>query len=111
MSVDTVPVGFVVLPLTLVFVPGNVPKSAFAMSLVESPFTAVLGSVSPSLLALTVPHVTFPLANVFSAVLKDILGTFLDAGHVVVIHRTCVVLEHVHVPVSHLNLFLLHMCW
>ena len=87
--VDTAAVGFVVSPISIIDVAVNMNKTAFSMSTILSPLTAVLGPIIPRLLAEAVSETAFPLTGVYCtrfecigrALLSLLVGTIQVLGN------------------------------
>ena len=71
MDVNTIAVGFIIVPLTLEHIAVNMPELALAASFIESPVPLVPSSIRPDLDAIAMLHISKPLALVHSPVLKD----------------------------------------
>ncbi len=71
MDIDTIAVGFVIVPLALEDVAVNVPELALAAGLVEPPIPLIPGTIRPDLDTIAMLHVAQPLPLVDSSVLED----------------------------------------
>jgi len=72
MLINATAVRFVVGPVAIVYIAVDVDKTAFSMSTIFPPFTAVLGSIIPSLLTKAITETTFPLARVNGTSLESV---------------------------------------
>ena len=77
MSVDSVAVGLIILPLSVKDVTVDVPELSFTMRFVVLPLTFVASSIRPNLDTPPMPHGPSPLALVDCPVLKPVLITKL----------------------------------
>ena len=77
MSIRPKPIGFILTPLTLKYVPVNVPELALALRLVSEPLAYVFGAIWPNLGPLTVSLVAFPGTGVDGAVFEAEFGLVL----------------------------------
>ena len=64
MFVNTTAIGLVIGPIAVIDITIDVDETAFAVSSVLSPLSAVFGSIIPGLLAKTIAETTLPLACV-----------------------------------------------
>ena len=69
-SVFTVAVGFISLPLAFVFVAIDVPESSLTMSLIVLPISLILCTIRPYLDTTTMSHIFFPLSLVPGTIFK-----------------------------------------
>ena len=76
--VDASAVGFVVGPISIVDITVDMNKTAFAMSTILSPLTAILGSIVPRLLTEAVTEPAFPLTSVYCTRFECIWRTLLS---------------------------------
>ena len=76
--VDTSAVGFVISPISIVDVAVDMNKTAFAMSTILSPLTAIPGPIVPRLLTEAVTEAAFPLTSVYCTRFECIWRTLLS---------------------------------
>jgi hypothetical protein len=76
--VDTSAVGLIVSPVAVINVSIYMNETTFTVSSVFTPFAAVLGSITPCLLAETVTESTLPLASVNCTSLESISWALLS---------------------------------
>jgi hypothetical protein len=76
-GIYSVPVGLIVLPLTVKDVTVDMPELPLTMSLVVDPFAFIACTVWPHLDAVAVAHVSLPLAFIDGPILEPVLLSIL----------------------------------
>jgi len=78
MYINSISIGFIILPLAFEHITINVPELAFSTSFVMFPISLIASSIWPYLDSVTVLHITKPLTLVNSTVLEYDLATLLQ---------------------------------
>ena len=86
MNVNSVPVGFVILPLSLENVSIYVPELSISTSFVKSPVTLVFGAILPDLHTKSVLQVTKPLTCIDCSIFELYFRSFLKLRLINIIH-------------------------
>ena len=69
-SIESIPIRFVIFPLTVINISVDVEKFSFSIRFVVFPLTDVLGSVGPDLSAEALADVSVPLSFIFDPILE-----------------------------------------
>ena len=100
MNIDTIPVSFIIKPLSFKDVAINVPEFSVSTSFVEPPVAFVLGTIFPDLDTVSMFHISQPLACIGGSVLEKDLALLLKLGFINVVHVEIRVSVNYHVALA-----------